>query len=133
MDSSVRDGIFLHCRRSLSFIVAFTSRFKRNAAPADLPVWSHSVAHPGWRHPSPSQYCSSHRRVSLGNNWARVDAFRWSPVHAVAASPGTESARHTFLGCTLLSRRQPLDPDHARFGSLEEGANLEDFTGGRGG
>jgi hypothetical protein len=67
----------------------------------------------------PYQYCSNHRRVSLGNNCARVDAFRWSPVHAVAASPGTESAWHTLLGFTRLSPRQPLDRYHTRFGSLE--------------
>ena len=69
--------------------------------------------------PSPYQYCSNHRRVSLDNNCARVDAFRWRPVPAVAASPGTESARHAFLGCIRLTRRQPLDRYHTWFGSLE--------------
>ena len=39
--------------------------------------------------------------------------------------PGTH-----FSAVLGFSRRQPLDRYHTRFGSLEDGANLEDFTGG---
>ena len=51
----------------------------------------------------------------------RFDGVR---VCAVAASPGTESARHTPLGSTRRSRWQPLDRYHTRFGSLEADGQL---------
>jgi hypothetical protein len=53
-------------------------------------------------------------RVSLGNNCTRVDAFRWSPVHAVAASPGTESGYGTSIRIERPGRKRDLPNPRAQ-------------------